>query len=113
MTMRIGVIKRWTLGVLKLIDPDKYTHLGIVCTKEMDTKVNINEAASQIRGLFFGLISFSFSEQDLNPLTWKRICETVILPKALYGCELWSNIFQTDMLLLDISSSLPENHTGY
>ena len=31
----------------------------------------------------------------------KRIYDTVVLPKALYGCELWSSMSQTDILLLE------------
>ena len=54
----------------------------------MDMKDNVVKAASQIRKSFFGLVASIFSEQDLNPLTWKRIYETIVLPKALYGCEL-------------------------
>ena len=98
--------RQWKLGNANLSETDKYTHLGIVCTKKMDVKANIVKASSQIRIIFFGLISSSFSEQDLNPLTWKRIYKTIVLPKALYGCELWSNMSQTDMLLLERSHRL-------
>ena len=94
------------IGDGRLVLRNKYTHLEIVCRKKMDMKVNVTEAASQIRRIFFGLNSSSFSEQDLNPLTCKRIYETVIFPKALYGCELRWNISQTDMLLLERSHRL-------
>ena len=98
--------RRWMLGTEDLRETDKYTHLGIVCTKKMDVKPNITDAATQIRRIFFGLLSSSFSEHDLHPLTWKRIYETVVLPKALYGCEMWVNIPQSDMLLLERSHRL-------
>ena len=98
--------RQWKLGTEDLSETDKYTHLGIVCTKKMDMKDNVVKAASQIRKLFFGLILSNFCEQDLNPLTWKRIYETVVLPKAIYGCELWSNISRTDMDLLERSHRL-------
>ena len=98
--------RQWKLGNANLSETDKYTHQGIVCTKKMDMKANIVKASSQIRKLFFGLISSNFSEQDLNPLKWKRIYETIVLPKALHGCELWSNMSQTDMLLLERSHRL-------
>lgn len=98
--------RRWTLGDDELMETDKYTHLGIVCNKNMDMKVNIMESSSKIRRIFFGLISSSFCEQDLHPLTLKRIYETVVLPKALYGCELWASMSQTDTLLLERSHRL-------
>ena len=98
--------RRWTLGSEQMSETTKYKHLGIVCTKKMDMRGNAIEAASHIRRLFFGLISSCFSEHDLNPLTWKRIYETVILPKALYGCELWSNLSESTMTLLERSHRL-------
>ena len=54
----------------------------------------------------FGLISTCFSEHDLHPLTWKRIYETVILPKALYGSELWTNLSETSNTVLERSHRL-------
>ena len=72
----------------------------------MDMRVNAFGAATHIRRMFFGLISSCLSEHDLNPLTWKRIYETVILPKALYGCENWLNSSGTTMTLLERSHRL-------
>ena len=44
--------RQWKLGTEDLSETDKYTHLGIVCTKKMDMKDNVVKAASQIRKLF-------------------------------------------------------------
>ena len=98
--------RRWRLGSEELLETDKYTHLGLVCTKRMDIKDYVVKADSQIRKSFFGLVASNFSEQDLNPLTWKRIYETIVLPKVLYGCEFWSNTSQVDMELLERSQHL-------
>ena len=59
--------RRWRLGSEELLETDKYTHLGIVCTKRMNMKDNVVKAASQIRKSFFGLVTSNFSEQDLSP----------------------------------------------
>ena len=98
--------RRWALGDHELTETDKYTHLGIVCNKQMDMKINTMESSSKIRRIFFGLVVSSFCERDLHPLTLKRIYDTVVLPKALYGCELWSSMSQTDILLLERSHRL-------
>ncbi|MCG7874961.1 MAG: reverse transcriptase family protein, partial [Candidatus Thiodiazotropha endolucinida] len=98
--------RQWTLGNAPLTETDSYTHLGIVCNKKMDMKVNILESSLKIKRIFFGLIRSSFCEQDLHPLTLKRIYETIVLPKALYGCEFWSNMSLTDSLLLERSHRL-------
>ena len=73
--------RQWKLGNANLSETDKYTHLGIVCTKKMDMKANIVKASSQIRKIFFGLISSSFSEQDLNPLTLNVFMKRSFYPR--------------------------------
>ena len=42
----------------------------------------------------------------LHVLTLKRIYESVVLPRALYGSELWSNLSQNDIMLLERSHRL-------
>ena len=72
----------------------------------MKVKQNVADSASSIRKLFFGLVSCGFSEMDLHALTLKRIYESFVLPRALYGSELWSNLSQNDIMLLERSHRL-------
>ena len=37
----------------------------------------------------------------LHPLTYVKLYSTIIIPIALYGCELWSNIKSCDVLKLN------------
>ena len=94
------------LGDSELQETDNYTHLGIVCNKYMNMKENVQESASKIRKIFFGLLNSAFCETELHPLTLKRIYDFVVLPKALYGCELWCDIRQSDILALERSHRL-------
>ena len=98
--------RKWFLGDSELQETDNYTHLGIVCNKYMNMKENVQESASKIRKIFFGLLNSAFSETELHPLTLKRIYDSVVLPKALYGCELWCDIRQSDILALERSHRL-------
>ena len=45
--------RHWMLGSEQMLETDEYKHLGIVCTKKMDMRVNAIEAASLIRRMFF------------------------------------------------------------
>ena len=94
------------LGQLELREGVEYKHLGITVSKDMKVKRNVSESASNIRKIFFGLVSSGFSEMQLHPLTLKRIYESIVLPRALYGCELWGNLSQSDSLLLERSHRL-------
>ena len=38
---------------------------------------------------------------NLNPLTCKTIYKAVVLPKALYGCESWSSLTLSQLLILE------------
>ena len=46
--------RHWMLGSEQMLETDEFKHLGIVCTKKMDMRVNAIEAASLIRRMFLG-----------------------------------------------------------
>ena len=98
--------RKWFLGSDELHETESYTHLGIVCHKNMHMKENALESASKIRRTFFGLLTSGFCETELHPLTLKRIYDSIVLPKALYGCELWCSLRQSDILALERSHRL-------
>ena len=72
----------------------------------MYMKENVQESASKIRRIFFGLFNSAFSETELYPLTLKRIYDSVVLSKALYGCELWCDVRQSDIVAVERSHRL-------
>ena len=96
----------WFLGNDELCEGVEYKHLGITVSKDMKVKRNMSESASNSRKTFFGLVSSGFREMHLHRLTLKRIYESIVLPRALYRCELWSNLSQSDSLLLERSHRL-------
>ena len=66
----------------------------------MKGKSNIVVAFSKIRQNYFGILNSGIGEKDLHPLTLKKIYDSVVLPRALYGCEFWHGIFNSDLMLL-------------
>ena len=66
-------------------------------------KSNIVVASSKIRQNYFGILNSGISGKDLHPLTLKKIYDSVVLPRALYGCEFWHDISNSDLLLLERS----------
>ena len=52
--------RTWFLGDSVLKETDSYTHLGIVCNKNMRMKDNVSESAVKIRKTFFGLMRSGF-----------------------------------------------------
>ena len=98
-----------------------YKHLGISLNKSLSIDDNVKEAASKIKGTFLSLVNSGIHDQGFNPITSRRIYKTVVLPKALYGCELWHTLLPKHIDLLEKShkfcikfiQSLPRRTSTY
>ena len=62
---------------------------------------SVKEAASKLKGTFLSLINSGIHEGGLNSITSKRIYKSVVLPKALYGCELWNSLLPKHIDILE------------
>ena len=95
--------RQWMLGRDPVDEKFDYTHLGVKLSKFLSVGVCVSEAADKLRASFFRLVSCGLHDQGVNPLTSFKIYRSVVLPKALYGCELWDNISNDDLLKLERS----------
>ncbi|MES9883123.1 MAG: reverse transcriptase family protein [Sedimenticola sp.] len=93
--------RMWRLGNEVVEECVNYTHLGIICNKYLDSKQNVLDASTKIRGTFMSIINSGIHNKGLHPLTSKKIYERIVLPRALYGCELWNNIIPADISTLE------------
>ena len=80
------------LGSDQVNEGTEYVHLGIRCDKYMSIGENIKLATNKIRCSFLSLSNCGIYEDRFNPISIKRIYNSVVLPKAFYGCEPWSNL---------------------
>ena len=99
---RIGN-RTWSIGDANVEEDILYKHLGIYLNKYLSIDDNIKEAASKIKGTFLSLVNSGIHDGGLNPITSKHIHKSVVLPKALYGCELWYAIQPKHVELLEKS----------
>ncbi len=84
--------RTWNLGSAYVMEKIKYNHLGVLCHKYLHVDDSVNEACNKLRGTFLSIVNSGIYENGLHPLTSKAIYETLVLPKALYGCELWYDL---------------------
>ena len=84
--------RSWFLGVNAIEEDVEYKHLGILFNKFQNTNTVINEACSKLRSTFLSIINCGIYYGGIHPSSSKTIYKTIVLPKALYGCELWGNI---------------------
>ena len=93
--------RTWALGNAYIEENILYKHLGVVLNKYGTVDDNVKEAASKLKGTFLSLINSGVHEGGLNPITSKSIYKAVVLPKALYGCELWYSLQSKHIDLLE------------
>ena len=98
--------RRWALGTCEVLEKASYVHLGIECNKYMKNHDIVKEAASKIRRTFFAILNSGLCETDLHPFTLRKIYQTVVLPRALYGCEFWHDLSESQRLHLERSHRL-------
>ncbi len=87
-TESITTSRTWRLGPDVVDETDKYVHLGILCEKNMNLNENIQNACTKLRTTFFGLGNCGVHKHGLHPITIKHLYQTIVLPRALFGCEL-------------------------
>ena len=80
--------RQWPFGNVCIEEGTQYKHLGVVCDKNMSIDVSVKDACNKLRSTFLSLVNCGIYEDGLNPLSVRRIYNAVVLPKALYGCEL-------------------------
>ncbi|MCG8048280.1 MAG: reverse transcriptase family protein, partial [Candidatus Thiodiazotropha endolucinida] len=96
-----GKIQRnWYLGPNNVDEAENYKHLGVDCSKYLELKVNLKACVDKLKGTFMSIANCGLMS-DFNPLSCKKIYNTVVLPKALYGCETWNPLRSNDILFLE------------
>lgn len=93
--------RNWKLGNDPIKEADAYKHLGVLCDKYMYLDGVVKEACNKIKSTFLSIINCGLHEDGLNPITAYRIYQSVVLPKALYGSELWSGLLPNQLLQIE------------
>ena len=92
----------WYLGPHIIQEGENYRYLGTSCDKYMSLKASVKEASDKIKGIFVSLMNSGIvSDTGLHPLSCQKIYKSVVLPSALYGCESWNNLTESQILTLE------------
>ena len=95
--------RTWKYGNSVIRETSQYKHLGSIQTKRMDYPGDVTNTIHTLRGTFLSLQSCGVHSNGLNPISSMKLYTSVVLPRALYGCELWSNVSRTSMLKLEVA----------
>ena len=91
----------WRLGDSVVNEVVDYTHLGVICNKFMKSSISIDDSCHKLKSTLLGLLNVGVHENGLRPFTSLKLYKSIVLPKALYGCELWSEINKTQSAQLE------------
>lgn len=98
--------RQWQLGLGALPEVTEYVHLGCRISKFMGIKDTVKTAAQKMRGTMFATLHCDMDGDAFNPLTLVKIYKAVVLPRALYGCELWHSLSAANLKILDVAHKL-------
>ena len=95
--------KKLSYGTTTINEETRYKHLGVIQSPSGRYPFSADAAKQCIRGTFLSLSNKVSGRDGANPLTLLKLYRTSVLPRALFGCELWSAISKTDMQQLEIA----------
>ena len=79
-------------GSIVIPETDTYKHLGIVQLSHGKHPHDTDTVTRQIRGTFLSVTGTVSGRYGPNPSTALKLYYACVLPRALFGCELWSSI---------------------
>ena len=93
--------RQWRLGQDLIPEGVSYNHLGINLNKYLSFQDNIDTSCRKLRSTLLSLVNVGLHPGGLSPLTSFKIYKSVVIPKALYGCEIWPSQSKTKQLQLE------------
>jgi len=76
-------------------------HVGVLLNRDFNSLEQTLNACRVLRTTALAVLNSGIHPSILNPLTCAKIIKSVCYSKALYGCELWNNLNQTELLSLE------------
>jgi len=77
-------------------------HLGLLCDEYMSSSGLVREGIKKLRETPGSILSSGFTHREINPLTLSKIYCSLVLPKAFYRAQKWSNCLKADVEGLQI-----------
>ena len=93
--------RSWTLGTDTVIETDHYIHLGVNVNKYLNFSDNVSNSCKKIRSSLLSLVNVGLHPNGLRSMTSHKIYKCIVVPKALYGCELWPSLSKSKQMQLE------------
>ena len=98
---RLRKTRQWRLGNEPVTEATEHKHVGIILSSLFNHTERTLTASRKLRATFFSIIGAGVSPSNTSPLTSLKLFNCICIPRALYGCELWSTLTFTDMQMIE------------
>jgi exonuclease III len=89
----------WYVGSEKIREVTTHVHCGVPITSDATTIQLTKQVCRKGRGVMLSLLKAGLG--GLNPLTLIRLYQSIVQPSALFGCELWGYMSETERTMLE------------
>jgi hypothetical protein len=80
---------------------DSYTHVGVNLSVYFNTKQRIDDAVTKMRSTLMAIIGSGVKLSHMSCITAIKLYKCIVLPRAMYGVELWSQNTAQDLAKLE------------
>jgi hypothetical protein len=99
--MKNRMARKWFLGEKAIVEGLTAKHVGVHLNTDRKHNISVEKASQCGRKAFLGLVGAGVRPRGLNPITSSRLYKVIVLPRFLYGCELWTNLSQKNLIQLE------------
>ena len=85
----ISKFRQFSLGGQKIPEKIRYEHLGTVSTVYEENSHRVGDRLSKARRVLNAATGVGIRGKGLNMYTCNIICWCIVVPTALFGCEIW------------------------
>ena len=93
--------RHWFLNIMEISQVREARHVGVTLDASLKMSKRCCEASQKGKGSFMALAGRGVRPNGLNPITCCNLLRLIVLPRALYGCELWWKLTKSDILVLE------------
>ncbi|XP_078665516.1 uncharacterized protein LOC144907947 [Branchiostoma floridae x Branchiostoma belcheri] len=80
----------WRMGANNIEEVSHVTHVGVQHESKLQSANAIDSACKKGRGKVGAIAATGLEGRLLNPVTTKKLYNTLVLPSMLHGCEFWN-----------------------
>jgi hypothetical protein len=78
---------------------NSHTHLGIELSGKLSALSRTTNACRKGRNIYFAITNIR--DDNTSPLVLVKLYKSIVIPSVLYGCEVWNDLKNKDLLLLN------------